>query len=312
MKKIVILEGGYNEEHEVSLNTSHNVQQSLKNMNLEFEVLKVNPMNINKILQKYDRSYLFFNALHGTYGEDGRVQKELETNNLIYTHSKFEASKNSFNKNFTKKILKKTEIPLLPSIIFNKSEIDFEKFIEFFNQYESFVIKPVSSGSSFGVKVFHSSDDINIFFKNYENELMLYKNHNEIMLEKYIKGRELTVGVIEKNMKSESLAVTEIVSNNEIYDYQAKYVKGLSKHFLPANLPEKIYNECLFFAQKAHDKLGCKVVSRSDFIYDEKKIFFLEINTQPGLTETSLIPEQLIYKSIDFDNFILEVIKSSS
>ena len=131
------------------------------------------------------------------------------------------------------------------------------------------------------------------------------------MFEKYVKGKELTVSVIEKNNSLESLAVTEIISNNLIYDYDAKYVIGHSQHEIPANIPKQIYNKCLNFASKAHDLLDCKSVSRSDFIFDGQNLFFLEINTQPGLTKTSLVPEQLKYRNISLDNFILDIIESS-
>ena len=312
MKKIVILEGGYNEEHEVSLNTSICVQKSLKNLNLNYEIIKVKPSEFKKKIKKYNNNYLFFNALHGPFGEDGQIQNELINNNLSYTHSGLEASKNAFNKDITKKIVSETEVPFLYSKKINKKEIKSEIFYEFFYNYNSFVLKPVCSGSSFGVKVFHNLEDIKNFFLNLKKEMAVYKNHNEIMLEKYIKGRELTVGVVEYQNISKSLAVTEIISKNKIYDYNAKYTKGMSEHIIPAKLPKKIYNDCLKFAKKVHDKLNCKSVSRSDFIFDESKLYFLEINTQPGLTETSLIPEQLLYKNISFDDFIFEIIKSSS
>ena len=131
------------------------------------------------------------------------------------------------------------------------------------------------------------------------------------MIEKYIKGRELTVTVFENNGMSQSVEVTEIISKNLFFDYKAKYTKGLSKHILPANLPKKIYDECLSYAKIVHDILGCKAITRSDFIYDEKTIYFLEINTQPGLTPVSLVPEQLSHKNINFDLLIKKIIDIS-
>ena len=131
------------------------------------------------------------------------------------------------------------------------------------------------------------------------------------MIEKYIKGRELTVTVFENNGRSQSVEVTEIISKNLFFDYKAKYTKGLSKHILPANLPKKIYCQCLSYAKIVHDILGCKAITRSDFIYDEKTIYFLEINTQPGLTPVSLVPEQLNHKNINFDLLIKKIIDIS-
>ena len=134
------------------------------------------------------------------------------------------------------------------------------------------------------------------------------------MLEPFIEGRELTVAVVDENRKSNAIEVTEIISDNISFDYEAKYSKGFSKHILPANIPEQIYQQCLDNAKIVHDTLGCRGVSRSDFLYDEtnKKIYFLEINTQPGLTIVSLVPEQLNYNNIDFTMLIDRLLKASS
>ena len=131
------------------------------------------------------------------------------------------------------------------------------------------------------------------------------------MIEKYIKGRELTVTVFENDGISQSVEVTEIISKNLFFDYRAKYTKGLSQHILPANLPKNIYHQCLSYAKIVHDILGCRGITRSDFVYDEKKIYFLEINTQPGLTPVSLVPEQLSHKNINFDLLIKKIIDIS-
>ena len=311
MKKIIILEGGFNEEHEVSINTSTEVQNSLKRMKYPFEIIRVNPNDFEEKVKNYDKSFVFFNALHGPYGEDGTIQKILDKDKLFYTHSKAVCSKNAFNKNYTKKILINSDIPCLNSIVVRKDKINSIDFYEIYSKFNNFVIKPVKSGSSFGVKVFKSIGEIKKFLSNIEEETKVYSNHQEIMFEKYVKGKELTVSVIEKNHSLESLAVTEIISKNLIYDYDAKYVIGHSKHEVPAKISKEIYNQCLNFASKAHHLLGCKSISRSDFIFDGENLFFLEINTQPGLTKTSLVPEQLRFKNINFYNFILDIIESS-
>ena len=131
------------------------------------------------------------------------------------------------------------------------------------------------------------------------------------MIEKYIRGRELTVAVYENKETTQAVEVTEIFSSQPFFDYKAKYTKGFSKHILPAKLPKNIYKQCLSFAKIVHDKLRCRGISRSDFIYDQKKIYFLEINSQPGLTSISLVPEQLSYKNIHFDTLIRRIIESS-
>ena len=311
MKNILVLEGGFNEEHEVSLRTSEEVQKSLKRMKLKFEVLKVNPKNFSEKIKLYNKDFLCFNALHGTYGEDGSIQKILEKNKLSYTHSDSESSKIAFDKNLTKSKIKNSDVAILESIILERYQIKIDLFNELYNKFDSFVLKPVSSGSSFGVKIFNSKSDINKFFLNYEKEIIKYKNHNKLMIENYIRGRELTVTVYEDVKTTKAIEVTEIFSKHSFFDYKAKYTKGLSKHILPAKLPKKMYKQCLSFAKTVHDILRCKGISRSDFIYDEKNIYFLEINSQPGLTPLSLVPEQMSHKNIDFDTLIRRIIESS-
>ena len=195
MKKVLVLEGGFNEEHEVSLRTSKEVQKSLKRMKLKFEVLKVNPKNFSEKIKLYDKDFLCFNALHGTYGEDGTIQKILEKNKLSYTHSDSKASKIGFDKNLTKLKIKNSEVVTLESIILERNQIKINLLYEIYNKLNSFVLKPVSSGSSFGVKIFNSKSDISKFFFNYDNEINIYRNHNKLMIEKYIQVRELTVSV---------------------------------------------------------------------------------------------------------------------
>ena len=311
MKKIIVLEGGLNEEHEVSLNTSKQVQKSLKNLNFEFDVMKVDPINFIDKLDSIDNDVIFFNALHGPFGEDGEIQKILEKRNFSFTHSHYLSSKLAFDKNLTKLSVKENNIQTPDHITVQMKNVTIELLDNFYKKFGSFVMKPNTSGSSYGIKIFNSTEDINNFFKNLEEEKNIYRDHNSIMIEKYIKGRELTVGVFERNNISESLAVTEILSKNVFYDYDAKYVDGQSKHILPANIPDSIYEECLIYAKSIHDKLKCKGLSRSDFIYYEKSIFFLEINTQPGLTLTSLIPEQLKFRGINFDYFIRNILEAS-
>ena len=128
------------------------------------------------------------------------------------------------------------------------------------------------------------------------------------MIEPYVNARELTVGVLEEEGTTKPIEVTEIISDNNFYDYEAKYTKGISKHILPALVPFKIYNDCLSNAKIIHEILGCKGVSRSDFILGNNELYFIEINSQPGLTPISLVPEQLKYQNVSFDNLILQII----
>ena len=206
----------------------------------------------------------------------------------------------------TKKKIENTGINFPNSILFDKFELSEKIFKKCLENIGSFVIKPVSSGSSYGVQIIKSINDIKIFFEKNFYKKKIYANHQMLMIEPYIKGKELTVSVIEENGISKSIDVTEIVSKNVFFDYEAKYSKGISEHILPARIPSQIYKECLNNARIVHDKIGCKGLSRSDFLFDERnnKLYFLEINTQPGLTLVSLVPEQLEYNNISFVNLI--------
>ena len=311
MEKILILEGGFNEEHEISLSTAKEIKKSLTNLNIEFDSLLVNPQTFSEDINKYNNDYICFNALHGTFGEDGTIQKILENNEIRYTHSDAITSNIGFNKFLTKKKIQNTNILTAKSFILKATKLNETKIREIYAQFNSFVIKPVSSGSSYGVQIIKNSKDIDNFIVNIDNIHKIYKKHNELLIEKYIEGRELTVAVVDRDNISEAVEVTEIISNNYFYDYQSKYSKGYSRHILPAKLPINIYNNCLECAKIVHDTLKCKSLSRSDFLYDNKNIYFLEINTQPGLTSISLVPEQLKHKNISFDNLIQNIINSS-
>ena len=311
MKKILVLEGGYNEEHQISLNTGKEIKKSLLNLKIKFDSIIVDPKNFSKIINNYSNNYLCFNALHGTFGEDGTIQKILESKKFKYTHSNIPASNIAFNKNLTKEKIKNTKILTAKSFIQDIKKINESKMFEIFERFQSFVIKPVSSGSSYGIKIIKSLEEVKNFVKNINFYLDIYKKHNELLIEKYIEGRELTVAVIDRENVSEALEVTEIFAKNSFFDYQSKYEKGFSKHVLPAELPSNIYQTCLEYAKIAHDKINCRGISRSDFLYDNENVYFLEINSQPGLTPVSLVPEQFKYRNIDFDTFIQNLINLS-
>ena len=312
-KKIVVLEGGYNEEHEISLSTAKEVKKAILELNYNLESIKVNPKNFHEKIKKF-KVDICFNALHGSFGEDGKIQKILFDNKINFSHSGVKASSMAFDKNITKKVIEKTRVNYLKSIVFKTSEFNEKKFEKFYEKIGPFVLKPVSSGSSYGVQIIKSLDDIKYFFKNILKQKKLYKNHDNLIVESYIQGKELTVAVIEEDKRSRALEVTEIISNNMFFDYKAKYTQGFSKHILPAKIPDRIYKECLDNAKIVHDILGCRGVSRSDFLYDElnKKMYFLEINTQPGLTPVSLVPEQLNYNNINFTTLIDKLLRASS
>ena len=311
MIDILILEGGFNEEHKVSLATSSEIKKVLNKKNIKYKTLLVNPKTFYKDINKYSNKLICFNCLHGTFGEDGTIQKILKIKNFKFTHSGINSSKLCFDKFKSKKKVSKIKVPILPSLELKLNFLNRSNLYKFRKKFNKYIIKPNRSGSSFGVIIIKSKEDI----ENLISKLNKYKkkltNHDTLIIEKYIEGKELTVSVLKIDKKTKALDVTEIISKNNFFDYKAKYTKGFSKHILPAKIPIIVYKKCLKFALQAHKVLKCNAISRTDFIYDKKnnKIFYLETNTQPGLTSVSLVPEQAIYKNLSFEKIVFELIK---
>ena len=306
------MEGGFNEEHEVSLSSSSAVKKVLTNLNVNYKVLRVNPKNFEKKILKY-KNYICFNALHGPFGEDGQIQKILKQNKIKFTHSNFKSSKNSFNKILTKKIVFKKNILTPKSKILSLKDLKYEKLIEIKKIFKKFVIKPISSGSSYCTKIIKTNKDFKKFFKNIKEFKKEASSHKEFLIEEFISGKELTVSTINFGNRIEALAVTEIKTRNKFFDYQAKYSRGYAKHTIPAKISKKNYNKCLKLAISCHKFLECNSIARSDFIYNPKanKIYFLEINTQPGLTSISLLPEQANFKKISFEKLVMNILEKT-
>ena len=313
MKKVLILQGGYNEEHNVSLNTSKEVAKALKKLKINFKILSVNPATFTNDILKFSNDYICFNALHGPFGEDGKIQKILKINKFRLTHSNQTSSSNCFDKIKSKKIINKFKIKTPKYQVVKNKDID-EKYLRKIKiKFGKFVIKPASSGSSHGLTIIKSKKDLTIFcekIKKFKNKF--YQNEN-FLVEKYISGKELTVSILENGLLCKPLEVTEIVSFNKSYDYQAKYTKGFSKHYIPARITKKNHTKCFDLALKIHEIFKCNTLSRIDFIFNKKqnKIYFLEINSQPGMTKLSLLPEQAKYQKIKFEKIILKLINNS-
>ena len=310
-KKILILEGGNNEEHDVSLVTSREIQKILNQNKLKFKILRVNPKNFHKKIINY-KNFVCINALHGPFGEDGQTQKILKKNKIPFSHSNIKSSNLCFNKSASKKEIIKNKLMSPKYYLLNINDLTENKLITIKSKLKKFVIKPNRSGSSFGIKIIKNQKEFDNLISNIEEFKKELNNHKEILIEEYISGKELTVSTIKLDKKIHALAVTEIKSKNNFFDYKAKYSKGYAKHILPAKLNKINYAKCLKFATKAHKLLGCNSLARTDFIFDTKKnkIFFLETNTQPGLTPISLLPEQANYKGLSFSEIIFILIKN--
>ena len=300
-KKILILAGGFSKEREISLKTAKGVFNEIKKKYYA-RICEPNG-NLIKNLRSF-KPDVVFNALHGRYGEDGYVQSILESEKIKYTHSGVLSSSIAIDKEISKNIFVKNNI-LTPKYFKYK----FNKFIK-----KSELIKKIKSKLSFPVviKPFNEGSSVEVYIcseKNFFKNLNKLSPYKEIMIEKYIPGREIQVAIMGKR----KLGAIELVPKRKFYDYQAKYnVKSKTKHIIPVKINKKMMNEVLNIALKAHKAIGCKGVTRSDFKFYKNKFYLLEINTQPGMTSLSLVPEIARFNNISFLNLIDWIIKDAS
>ena len=290
-EKILILAGGYSNEREISLITAKSVIKELKK-NKKYNILLIEPDgNFVKKLRKF-KPDLVLNLLHGRYGEDGYIQSILESEKVKYTHSGVLSSSLAIDKEISKKIFIKNNILTPPYIKFSfKNNLNFKNIIKKIDQKLKFpvVLKPINEGSSVGVYISNK--------KNFNKNLLKLEKFKEILIEKYIPGREIQAAILGKK----KLGIIELKPKRKFYDYKAKYsASAKTKHIIPVNISSKNFNKVNSIAMKAHKLLKCRGVSRSDFRFYNNKFYLLEINTQPGMTSLSLVPEIAKYKNIKF------------
>lgn len=287
--RIAVLKGGWSPEREVSLNSGAAAAKALKEAG--YEVVEI---DVGRELAAQLRAIepdAVFNALHGQWGEDGCVQGVLEVLGVPYTHSGVLASALAMDKQRAKAVFEDAGIPAPMGKIVSREEAAGGAVMA-----APYVIKPNAQGSSVGVYIIREGDNR----PPAELTSKEWALGDDVLVEKFIPGRELTVAV----MGDRALCVTEITTALAFYDYEAKYAAGGSKHVLPADIPDAITERCLDLALKAHNALGCRGLSRADFRYDAnadgEQVYCLEVNTQPGLTATSLAPEQAAHLGISF------------
>jgi len=284
---ILVIAGGWSDERSVSLSSGRNVYQTLKSRKLKVSFFDLKKNNLDQII-KY-KPDIIFNALHGEFGEDGGLSCLASKYSIPITHSNDLTSALCFNKRLLKHFLKKKLNVLSP----NEGTL---------NSSLPVIAKPNWGGSSNGIS----------FIKN-KKLLKKTLNQNNILIEEVIKGRELTVTVLRDGNKIKALGITEIAYEGNIYNYEAKYTKGKSKHFFPARIPIKDYKAITKISEKIFKTCNCQSIARLDFIYSDinKKFYFLEINTHPGLTKISLAPEQAHFNKISYFNLIKKILISS-
>ncbi len=298
-KKVAVLLGGFSAERDVSLSSGKECADALEKGG--YDVTRIDVSRDIAALKDAltPKPDVCFNALHGPYGEDGNIQGILNYLQIPYTHSGLLASALAIDKPMAKRVFAAAGIPVAPDVICSREELMAGATIDI-----PFVVKPINEGSSIGVQIVRSRDDMLTFSDNY------WPYSGLVMVEKFIPGRELTVGV----MGDHALPVTEVLTDRAFYDYDAKYASGGSTHILPAPIDEDLTKEVQRLALLAHRSLGCRGVSRSDFRYDPEtdQLYILEINTQPGMTPTSLVPEQALLDGIDFVELVSWMVENAA
>ncbi len=286
MTRVAVLHGGMSAEREVSLRSGQQVIKALTEAGFDVFPIEVTADLSAMIAALTPAPDVVFNALHGRFGEDGSIQGVLDYLGIPYTHSGVRASALAIDKAAAKAVFAQAGLPVAPHRI-----IDIGELSDHHPLPPPYVVKPINEGSSVGVSIVKPGDNRNA-------EIVKAWHFGPAMVEQYVPGRELTVCVLEDR----ALVVTEILTGEEFYDYHAKYDAGASRHVLPAQLPAEITQAALDIALDAHRALGCRGATRSDLRYDEAngRLILLEVNTQPGLTPTSLLPEQADYIGMNF------------
>ncbi len=299
-KKVLVVLGGTSGEREISLDSGRACAKALKKIG--FKVSTFDPKKKSLSLINKKNIDVIFNALHGRDGEDGVVQSFFEYLKIPYTHSGVISSYNAMNKKISKEIFKKNNIKSPKYFVFRKENfniVELKKSIKKKKIKFPIVVKPISEGSSLGVRICENIQHLN------NSSKFLFKKYAELIFEPFIGGQEIQVAVI----NGTPLGAIELKPKRKFYDYKAKYSKlANTKHIMPANLKKDKYKKALVIAKKAHNALGCKGITRSDFKFFNNKFYLLEINTQPGMTSLSLVPEIANYKGISFENLVRKIL----
>ena len=299
-KKILIISGGISKERTISLDTGKQVMKELVKNKYKVKIAEPDFELVGKI--KSFKPNIIFNALHGQFGEDGYIQTILESTGVPYTHSGVISSAIAMDKEMSKKLFIRNNIitPKFFVYLFDKSNKNLIKLIDKKLKFPV-VIKPINEGSS--VNVFICSR------KNIIKNLKLLENYKKIIIEEFIPGREIQAAII----NNKKLGAIELRPKRKFYDYQAKYSsKANTKHIIPVNLKKSEYDKLMDIAIKAHKLISCRGVTRSDFKYYNGKFFLLEINTQPGMTSLSLVPEIAAYHGINFIKLLELILNDAS
>ena len=300
---VAVLMGGWSNERPVSLMSGEGVAKALESRGHKVTRIDMDRDVAARLAQAAPD--VVFNALHGAPGEDGSVQGMMDLMGLCYTHSGLATSVIAIDKELTKQALVPHGIPMPGGRIVRSEELFASDPLP-----RPYVLKPVNEGSSVGVAIV---TDASVYGNPISRDARgPWQEFPQLLAEPYIRGRELTVAVIAGPGGPRALTVTELVPKSEFYDFEAKYTDGMTEHVCPAEIPAEIAAACMNYALRAHQLLGCKGTSRSDFRWDDERgvdgIFLLETNTQPGMTPLSLVPEQARYCGMDYADLVEAII----
>jgi D-alanine-D-alanine ligase len=301
-KHVAVLMGGWSSEREVSLVSGAAVAKSLKAQDHKVTSIDFG-RDVNRLLDALQpRPDVVFNALHGRFGEDGVVQGLLEILAIPYTHSGVLASAIAMDKPVARRLFRDAGLNVAEGLVLTRDEVLAGDFM-----VPPYVIKPINEGSSVGVRIVLGGDTARPF------EKAAWPFGDQVLIERYIPGREIQVAV----MGDRALGAIEIRPKGAFYDYEAKYTAGKADHLMPAPLPANPYEEALHVALTAHQTLGCRGVTRTDLRYDDTngdpgKFYVLEVNTQPGMTPLSLVPEIAAHQGITFDQLVAMIVEDAS
>ncbi|HVC51024.1 MAG TPA: D-alanine--D-alanine ligase [Stellaceae bacterium] len=301
-RSVALVMGGWSPEREVSLSSGIECAKALADRGYKVRTVDV-ARDLPALLRALEpRPDLIFNALHGIGGEDGTIQGVFEMLGIPYTHSGVRASALAMHKPTAKELFVRAGLPVVAGVVTRREEL-----LDHDPMPAPFVVKPTDQGSSIGVRIVRVNDN------SWREEIRGWSFGEELLIERFVGDRELTVAV----MGERALGVCEIVPRGSFYDYTAKYSEGGSDHLVPAPIPERDYEAALDIAARAHRALGCRGVSRADFRYDScgpdgGRLFLLEVNTQPGMTPTSLVPDMARSVGIGFDELVAWIAEDAS
>lgn len=300
-KKVALLVGGWSAERQVSLEKGKAIEKALREKGYDVGVIDVSKDISRLIEQLTPRPDVVYNNLHGKGGEDGTIQAVLEMLEIPYTHSGVLASAIGMDKPVAKRLAASVGVRVPEGVVASKDEVVKGHVME-----PPYVVKPPREGSSVGVRIILERDN------QPPLDLENWAFGDEVLVEQYIPGRELTVAILD----GKAQAVTEIVAQTRFFDYEAKYHDTRTEYVLPAKIPQDVYNAALDYAERVFDVLGCSGIARCDFRYDDSKpgaegLYFLEINTQPGFTPESIGPSQVIYNGTSYNDLCAHLVETA-